>query len=179
MVIGQAASGFKIVRLSVRYEICQHAQLVSAASDSIESHQELGTCHLTARWNSSHLLSVAKEGQKFNYKLTSTVLVNIQEKTLASLSNCKMKNMHWSTSLTRQTEILGSSRHVVNLGRMIESSEKFLRAQIAGIHLGKTGDISSAVRTVSDRGKGLSHNKLLEEAGKDLINELDTKLSQR
>jgi len=98
-------------------------------------------------WDSIHVVEVGEQkNQKAHYKLTSTVMLNIETETAAT------GRINLAGSLTRQDEkdypVSDASPHVSNIGKMVEDMEIKLRTTLEQIYFGKTKDIINDLRSV-------------------------------
>jgi len=97
-------------------------------------------------WDSIHVVEVQDNKTKAHYKLTSTVMLNIETET-ASAGRISLAG-----SLTRQEErdypVSDATPHVANIGRMVEDMEIKLRTTLETIYFGKTKDIVNELRSV-------------------------------
>jgi len=97
-------------------------------------------------WDSIHVVEVTDSKTKAHYKLTSTVMLNIETETAAT------GRITLAGSLTRQDEkdfpVNDASPHVSNIGKMVEDMEIKLRTTLETIYFGKTKDITTELRSV-------------------------------
>jgi len=97
-------------------------------------------------WDSIHVVEVTDNKTKAHYKLTSTVMLNIETETAAT------GRVSLAGSLTRQDEkdypVSDAAPHVSNIGRMVEDMEIKLRTTLEQIYFGKTKDIVNELRSV-------------------------------
>jgi len=97
-------------------------------------------------WDSIHVVEVADSKTKAHYKLTSTVMLNIETET------ANTGRVSLAGSLTRQEEkdfpVSDANPHVANIGRMVEDMEIKLRTTLEQIYFGKTKDIVNELRSV-------------------------------
>jgi len=97
-------------------------------------------------WDSIHVVEIQDHKTKAHYKLTSTVMLNIETET-ASTGRVSLAG-----SLTRQDEkdypVTDAAPHVCNIGRMVEDMEIKLRTTLEQIYFSKTKDIVSDLRSV-------------------------------
>lgn len=99
-------------------------------------------------WDSIHVFEVEKISRKSsNYKLTSTVILDIRSKSKG------LGTLDLSGNLTRQSEqtlpTTDETSHIVNVGSMIEDMESKLRIVLNEVYFGKTRDIIGDLRTVA------------------------------
>jgi len=97
-------------------------------------------------WDSIHVVEVTDFKTKAHYKLTSTVMLNIETETGAT------GRVSLAGSLTRQDEkdypVSDAAPHVSNIGKMVEDMEIKLRTTLEQIYFGKTKDIVNELRSV-------------------------------
>jgi len=97
-------------------------------------------------WDSIHVVEVNDHKTKAHYKLTSTVMLNIETETAAT------GRVSLAGSLTRQDEkdypVSDAAPHVSNIGKMVEDMEIKLRTTLEQIYFGKTKDIVNELRSV-------------------------------
>lgn len=97
-------------------------------------------------WDSIHVVEVQDQKTKAHYKLTSTVMLNVETETAAT------GRVSLAGSLTRQDEkdypVSDAVPHVCNIGRMVEDMEIKLRTTLEQIYFGKTKDIVGDLRSV-------------------------------
>ncbi|KAK6454861.1 F-actin-capping protein subunit beta [Scheffersomyces xylosifermentans] len=110
----------------------------------------------SGKWDSIHVFEViAESSTSFLYKLTSTVILDLQNKSLSSLS--------LSGNLTRQLESTSSieldsglnleTNHLINLGTLVEKSEYNIRNLLQEVYFDKLKDIMlKDLRSVGDIG---------------------------
>jgi len=97
-------------------------------------------------WDSIHVVEVQDNKSKAHYKLTSTVMLNIETETAAT------GRVSLAGSLTRQDErdfpVNDITPHISNIGKMVEDMEIKLRTTLEQIYFGKTKDIVNELRSV-------------------------------
>jgi len=97
-------------------------------------------------WDSIHVVEIQDSKTKAHYKLTSTVMLNIETETTST------GRVSLAGSLTRQEAkdfpVSDANPHVANIGRMIEDMENKLRTTLEQIYFGKTKDIVNELRSV-------------------------------
>jgi len=97
-------------------------------------------------WDSIHVIEVADSKTKAHYKLTSTVMLNIETETPTT------GRVSLAGSLTRQSEndypVNDVTPHTSNIGRMVEEMENKLRTTLEQIYFGKTKDIVNELRSI-------------------------------
>ncbi|KAI8852543.1 F-actin-capping protein subunit beta [Chytridium lagenaria] len=103
-------------------------------------------------WDSIHVIEVQEKGRSAHYKLTSTIMLNIEQKT------GKLGETSLSGSLTRQAEqdcpVEEYNVHVENIGRIVEDMENKMRNSLNEIYFGKTKDIVNDLRSVYSIAEG-------------------------
>jgi len=96
-------------------------------------------------WDSIHVVEVQDNKKSGHYKLTSTVMLNLQTDTTAT------GQVGLAGSLTRQDEkdfpVSEQAPHIINIGRMVEDMESNLRRTLEVIYFGKTKDIANELRS--------------------------------
>jgi len=97
-------------------------------------------------WDSIHVVEVQDNKTKAHYKLTSTVMLNIETETTST------GRVSLAGSLTRQDEkdfpVNDANPHVSNIGKMVEDMEIKMRTTLEQIYFGKTKDIVHELRSV-------------------------------
>jgi len=96
-------------------------------------------------WDSIHVVEVADHKSKAHYKLTSTVMLNIETETAAT------GRVSLAGSLTRQDEKeqpVSDVGHIPNIGKMVEDMEIKLRTTLEQIYFSKTKDIVTELRSI-------------------------------
>jgi len=95
-------------------------------------------------WDSIHVVEVQDNKKNAHYKLTSTVMLNIETETAGT------GQVSLAGSLTRQDEkdfpVNDGNPHVSNIGKMVEDMEIKLRNTLEQIYFGKTRDIVNELR---------------------------------
>jgi len=113
-------------------------------------------------WDSIHVIEVGERGRQGQYKLTSTIMLNLFEESKTD------EKMSLSGSLTRQYEheapLLDSMSHVANIGRLIEDTENKLRNLLQEVYFGKTKDVVFDLRSA----QSLAHERSQRELQKEL-----------
>ncbi|KAK6903108.1 capping protein (actin filament) muscle Z-line, beta [Kwoniella mangroviensis CBS 10435] len=112
-------------------------------------------------WDSLHVFECQERGRSAKYKLTSTVMLVLETKTLAKAelkgvdeSESKGKGgVTLSGSMTRQAEVdyplTNSAGHIPNIGRMVEDMEIKMRNLLSSVYFGKTKDVINELRSQS------------------------------
>ena len=126
----------------------------------------------SGKWDSIHVIEVIPEtSSSATYKVTSSVILDLQNKKLSSLS--------LAGSLTRQLESIQSlsldaalnveTAHLINLGTLIEKSEYNLRNLLQDVYFDKLRDIvMKDLRSVGDLSGKESDDKRQSELVKGL-----------
>jgi len=97
-------------------------------------------------WDSIHVFEVDDKGATADYRLTSTVMLNIETE------DDKTGGVSLSGSMTRQESRDGQAvnnkdkSHVNNMGSFIEDMESKMRTALNTIYFGKTKDIVNDLR---------------------------------
>lgn len=96
-------------------------------------------------WNSIHVIEAnQKSGGKFEYKLTTTVIVSMR------VQNAQLGVVDLSGSMSKQSSSIialdDEHTHIANMGRMLEDAELAIRNSLESIYIQKTREIISGVR---------------------------------
>ncbi|WVF72063.1 hypothetical protein IAT40_006875 [Kwoniella sp. CBS 6097] len=112
-------------------------------------------------WDSLHVFECHERGRSAKYKLTSTVMLVLETKTLAK---AEIKGLDTnglegkggvtlSGSMTRQAEVdyplTSAAGHIPNVGRMVEDMEIKMRNLLSSVYFGKTKDVINDLRSQS------------------------------
>ncbi|WWC69275.1 uncharacterized protein I206_103213 [Kwoniella pini CBS 10737] len=111
-------------------------------------------------WDSLHVFECQERGRSAKYKLTSTVMLVLETKTLATIEGKEVDetskgkgNVTLSGSMTRQAEVdyplTNSAGHIPNIGRMVEDMEIKMRNLLSSVYFGKTKDVINDLRSQS------------------------------
>jgi len=125
-------------------------------------------------WDSIHVFETTERGRQAQYKLTSTVMLQLitrrSGETVSDSKNAGSSSegeVSLSGSMTRQTEqdwpIQDASSHISNTGRMIEEMENKMRNLLQEVYFGKTRDIVYDLRSVDDLEKARRQRELQKE----------------
>ncbi|KAJ8468178.1 hypothetical protein ONZ51_g9804 [Trametes cubensis] len=140
-------------------------------------------------WDSIHVFEAAERGRQAHYKLTSTIMLQMVDrsagaraskedsvaakslggdKTNTSGGDAKREGeVTLSGSMTRQTEqdfpLQDSSSHIANTGRMIEEMEIKMRNLLQEVYFGKTRDVVFDLRSIDDLEKARRQRELQKE----------------
>jgi len=117
-------------------------------------------------WDSIHVVEVQDHQKNAHYKLTSTVMLNIETETAATGS------VSLAGSLTRQEErdnpVNDANPHVSNIGKMVEEMENKLRTTLEQIYFGKTKDIVNELRSTTSTATMNARKQLQQQIGTSL-----------
>lgn len=124
----------------------------------------------SGKWDSIHVFEVIPEGAgSATYKVTSSVILDLQNKKSSSLSlsGNLTRQLESSQSLSVSSAVNLETAHLINLGTMIEKSEYNLRNLLQDVYFDKLKDIvMKDLRSVGDlSGKGLDderHSELVK-----------------
>ncbi|WRT67296.1 uncharacterized protein IL334_004264 [Kwoniella shivajii] len=110
-------------------------------------------------WDSLHVFECQERGRSAKYKLTSTVMLVLETKTLAKAEGKNQDtsrgkgSVTLSGSMTRQAEVdyplTNSAGHIPNIGRMVEDMEIKMRNLLSSVYFGKTKDVINELRSQS------------------------------
>ncbi|WVQ78553.1 hypothetical protein IAT38_000639 [Cryptococcus sp. DSM 104549] len=108
-------------------------------------------------WDSLHVFECHERGRSAKYKLTSTVMLVMETKTLAKAPQVEGAQgdggVTLSGSMTRQAEVdyplTNASGHIANVGRMVEDMEIKMRNLLSAVYFGKTKDVINDLRSQS------------------------------
>ncbi|KAK6541120.1 F-actin-capping protein subunit beta [Orbilia ellipsospora] len=102
----------------------------------------------TGTWDSIHVFEALDRARTAHYKLTSTVILNMENTTDA------IGTMDLSGNMTRQIEadlpVDGDSSHIVNIGRLVEDMELKMRNLLQEVYFGKAKDVVNDLRSVTN-----------------------------
>jgi len=100
-------------------------------------------------WDSTHVFEVAPNGDKFVYKLTTTVMISMQ------LMDDKIGSANLSGLRTQQdTKTFAAKEdpeHVCNMGKMLEDMELRIRNALEGIYIQKTREVINGMRSATSK----------------------------
>jgi capping protein beta len=107
--------------------------------------QAKGGNPMKGTWDSIHVFEVDDKGATADYRLTSTVMLNIETE------DDKTGSVSLSGSMTRQESrdaqpVNKEKTHVANMGGFIEDMEGKMRTALNTIYFGKTKDIVNDLR---------------------------------
>lgn len=121
---------------------------------------------MEASWNSIHVVEAnRKTDTSFSYKVTSTVIVDIQvdNETIGNVNLNGSSSDSQSKTLKVANGKDAIASHIANIGPMIENLEKQLRDSIEGVYFGRTNSVQAGMRVV-DVVQRKARNKLAEAA---------------
>eukprot|EP01135_Chromosphaera_perkinsii_P003293 Nk52_evm68s239 gene=Nk52_evmTU68s239 len=117
-------------------------------------------------WDSIHVVEVQDSGRSAQYKLTSTIMLWMENESPES------GKMNLGGSLTRQSEqehpVTEANPHIANIGHMIEDMEIKMRSTIGLVYFGKTQDVVNDVRVI----QGLEQSKKLKALQAEIANSM-------
>jgi len=117
-------------------------------------------------WDSIHVVEVADHQKTAHYKLTSTVMLNIETETPAT------GQISLAGSLTRQEEkdlpVTEGTPHINNIGKMVEDMEIKLRTTLETIYFGKTKDIVNELRSATSASVMGQRKQLQQQIGSSI-----------
>ncbi|KAI0749462.1 f-actin capping protein beta subunit [Daedaleopsis nitida] len=137
-------------------------------------------------WDSIHVFEAAERGRQAHYKLTSTIMLQMVDRSASTRSSkdevVKSKvgpekteqndakrdgEVALSGSMTRQTEqdysIQDHTSHISNIGKMIEEMEIKMRNLLQEVYFGKTRDVVFDLRSIDDLEKARRQRELQKE----------------
>ncbi|KAJ5143368.1 uncharacterized protein N7515_002155 [Penicillium bovifimosum] len=129
-------------------------KLELAANESFDVYRELyyeGGCvtpgsQSSGEWDSIHVFEATDRARMSHYKLTSTVILHLANKTEA------LGDMDLSGNMTRQVEVdlpvESDASHVANVGRLVEDMELKMRNLLQEVYFGKAKDVVGELRSI-------------------------------
>ncbi|CAH6720361.1 F-actin-capping protein subunit beta [[Candida] jaroonii] len=90
------------------------------------------------KWDSIHVFEVIKSGSNYNYKLTTSVILNLSNKKLSCSGNLT-RQFESTKKFTNDTNL--ETFHLINLGQLIENSEYNIRNLLQEVYFDKLKDI--------------------------------------
>ncbi|TFK93952.1 f-actin capping protein beta subunit [Polyporus arcularius HHB13444] len=137
-------------------------------------------------WDSIHVFEAAERGRQAHYKLTSTIMLQMVDRSISSRGSkdevVKGKfgaekteqndakrdgEVTLSGSMTRQTEqdyqLQDQSSHISNTGKMVEEMEIKMRNLLQEVYFGKTRDVVFDLRSLDDLEKARRQRELQKE----------------
>lgn len=125
-------------------------------------------------WDSIHVFEAAERGRQAHYKLTSTIMLEMVDRTSGAgtkeednLNLKKEGEVTLSGSMTRQTEqdwpLQDQNSHITNTGKMIEEMEMKMRKLLQDVYFGKTRDVVYELRSLDDLEKTRRQRELQKE----------------
>lgn len=110
----------------------------------------------SGKWDSIHVFEVVPEGASSAlYKVTSSVILDLQNKTkpALSLAGTLTRQLETSLSLSLDGSPNAETAHLINLGTLIEKSEYNLRNMLQDVYFDKLKDILlKDLRSLTDLG---------------------------
>jgi capping protein beta len=132
-------------------------------------------------WDSIHVVEVQDHQKNAHYKLTSTVMLNIETETAAtgqvSLAGSLTRQVNNSTLYIytnplpqeeRDAPVSDANPHVSNIGKMVEEMENKLRTTLEQIYFGKTKDIVNELRSTTSTATLNMRKQLQQQIGTSL-----------
>jgi len=118
-------------------------------------HKKVDTEIMKGSWNSINVVEAKRVGGsgqtvQYSYKLTSTVLVNI-DSGKEEMGNLNLSGSSSSTCEKNSCEISLEDTiqgHIGNIGPMIEETELKMRNDIQGVYFGRTNAVMCGMRVV-------------------------------
>ncbi|KAK6505453.1 F-actin-capping protein subunit beta [Arthrobotrys musiformis] len=106
------------------------------------------TSRNTGTWDSIHVFEALDRPRQAHYKLTSTVILNMENTSDA------IGTMDLSGNMTRQIEadlpVEDDNSHIVNIGRLVEDMELKMRNLLQEVYFGKAKDVVNDLRSVNN-----------------------------
>ncbi|KAJ5617214.1 hypothetical protein N7537_002328 [Penicillium hordei] len=100
----------------------------------------------SGEWDSIHVFEATDRARMSHYKLTSTVILHLSNKTEA------LGDMDLSGNMTRQVEVdlpvESDASHVANVGRLVEDMELKMRNLLQEVYFGKAKDVVGELRSL-------------------------------
>lgn len=126
----------------------------------------------SGKWDSIHVIEVIPEASSSaTYKVTSSVILDLQNKKLSSLSlaGSLTRQLESTQSLSLDSALNVETAHLINLGTLIEKSEYNLRNLLQDVYFDKLRDIvMKDLRSVGDLSGKESDDKRQSELVKGL-----------
>lgn len=126
----------------------------------------------SGKWDSIHVIEVIPEASSSaTYKVTSSVILDLQNKKLSSLSlaGSLTRQLESTQSLSLDAALNVETAHLINLGTLIEKSEYNLRNLLQDVYFDKLRDIvMKDLRSVGDLSGKESDDKRQSELVKGL-----------
>ncbi|KAJ8473762.1 hypothetical protein ONZ45_g16170 [Pleurotus djamor] len=133
-------------------------------------------------WDSIHVFETAERGRQAHYKLTSTIMLQLVNRSASDNDGAKGSTtpiqkggdgrkkegeVSLSGSMTRQVEqdwpLQDASSHISNTGKMIEEMEIKMRNLLQEVYFGKTRDIVYDLRSIDDLERARRQRELQKE----------------
>ncbi|KAJ3051286.1 F-actin-capping protein subunit beta [Rhizoclosmatium hyalinum] len=119
-------------------------------------------------WDSIHVIEVEEKGRAAQYKLTSTVILQLVHGQQA------IGELNLSGNMTRQAvhdlPVEDAFAHVGNIGRIVEDMELKMRNALHEIYFGKTKDIANDLRSVQSLAEAKKQASIQAELVGKLLN---------
>ncbi|KAJ3288157.1 F-actin-capping protein subunit beta [Rhizoclosmatium sp. JEL0117] len=119
-------------------------------------------------WDSIHVIEVEEKGRAAQYKLTSTVILQLAHGQQA------IGELNLSGNMTRQAvhdlPVEDAFAHVGNIGRIVEDMELKMRNALHEIYFGKTKDIANDLRSVQSLAEAKKQASIQAELVGKLLN---------
>lgn len=126
----------------------------------------------SGKWDSIHVIEVIPEtSSSATYKVTSSVILDLQNKKLSSLSlaGSLTRQLESTQSLSLDAALNIETAHLINLGTLIEKSEYNLRNLLQDVYFDKLKDIvMKDLRSIGDLSGKESDDKRQSELVKGL-----------
>ncbi|KAK0746223.1 F-actin-capping protein subunit beta [Schizothecium vesticola] len=103
-------------------------------------------------WDSIHVFEASERGRTSNYRLTSTVILNLATK------GATLGELDLSGNMTRQVDmdmpVDNDESHIANIGRLVEDIELKMRNLLQEVYFGKAKDVVGNLRSVGSLSEG-------------------------
>ncbi|KAI5955100.1 CAP2 [Candida jiufengensis] len=120
----------------------------------------------SGKWDSIHVLEVIPETTtKINYKLTTSVILDLSSQTSLNLSGNLTRQFENFISIDLNGGINLETNHLINIGQLVEKSEYNIRNILQDVYFDKLKDIMLKDLRMIDGGD----NKEINENQKDII----------
>ncbi|KAI0733630.1 F-actin capping protein beta subunit [Fomitopsis betulina] len=130
-------------------------------------------------WDSIHVFEAAERGRQAHYKLTSTIMLQMTNRSIAAAGKDERSKERGAGGASREGEVLLSgsmtrqseqdhplhdqASHISNTGKMIEEMEIKMRNLLQEVYFGKTRDIVFDLRSIDDLEKARRQRELQRE----------------
>ncbi|TPX08917.1 uncharacterized protein E0L32_009621 [Thyridium curvatum] len=109
-------------------------------------------------WDSIHVFEASERGRTTNYKLTSTVILNLSQGGARASGGGGGGSLDLSGNMTRQVEqdlpVESDESHIVNIGRLVEDMELKMRNLLQEVYFGKLKGVVGDLRSVGSLSEG-------------------------